>query len=230
MMRLYDYDNSGNCYKVRLPLSRLGELFERVHLDILKGETRTPEFLAKNSNHRVPLVEWRDGRRLAESEAFLWYLSEGTDLLPDDRWQRAEVLQWMFFEQYSPEPYLAVLRFWYFAGLVEKNRSALTEKIERGYHALDVMETHLARRSFFVGERYSIADIALYAYTHVAEEGGFKLAAYPRVNAWLERVRSRPGHVTIATRSARSFPGRDPGAMVMALTDAEHALTVNILN
>jgi len=197
MLRLYDYWESGNCYKVRLLLSQLEKPFERVHLDILKGETRTPEFLAKNPNHRVPVVEWPDGRRLAESDAILWHLAEGTSFLPPDRWERAQVLQWLFFEQYSHEPYLAVVRFWHFAGLVEQNRQALAEKMERGYDALTVMEKHLGPRTFFVGEQYTIADIALYAYTHVAHEGGFDLGRFPSVGAWLERVRSQHGHVSI---------------------------------
>jgi glutathione S-transferase len=197
MLRLYDYWESGNCYKVRLLLSRVGEPFERVHLDILKGETRTPEFLTKNPNHRVPVVEWPDGRRLAESDAILWYLAEGTPFLPADRWERAQVLQWLFFEQYSHEPYIAVVRFWHFAGVIEQNRQALAEKMERGYHALKVMEEHLSTHPFFVSERYTIADIALYAYTHVAPEGEFDLGRFPAVRAWLERVRSQPGHVSI---------------------------------
>jgi glutathione S-transferase len=198
MLRLYDYWESGNCYKVRLLLSQLGEPFERVHLDILKGETRTPEFLAKNPNHRVPVVEWPDGRRLAESDAILWYLAEGTPLLPVDRWERAQVLQWLFFEQYSHEPYIAVVRFWHFAEVIEQNRPALAEKMERGYHALTVMEEHLRTHPFFVGERYTIADIALYAYTHVAPEGEFDLGRFAAVRAWLERVCSQPGYVGIA--------------------------------
>jgi glutathione S-transferase len=197
MLRLYDYWESGNCYKVRLLLSQLEKPFERVHLDILKGETRTPEFLAKNPNHRVPVVEWPDGRRLAESGAILWHLAEGTPFLPNDHWERAQVLQWMFFEQYSHEPYIAVVRFWHFAGVAEQNRQALTEKMERGYHALKVMEEHLSTRPFFVGEQYTIADIALYAYTHVAHEGGFDLGRFASVGAWLERVRAQHSHVSI---------------------------------
>jgi glutathione S-transferase len=197
MLRLYDYWESGNCYKVRLLLSQLEKPFERVHLDILKGETRTPEFLAKNPNHRVPVVEWPDGRRLAESGAILWHLAEGTPFLPNDHWERAQVLQWMFFEQYSHEPYIAVVRFWHFAGVIEQNRQALTEKMERGYHALKVMEEHLSTRPFFVDEQYTIADIALYAYTHVAHEGGFDLGRFASVGTWLERVRAQHGHVSI---------------------------------
>lgn len=197
MLRLYDYGKSGNCYKVRLLLSQLEKPFERVHLDILKGDTRTPEFLAKNPNHRVPVVEWPDGRRLAESDAILWHLAEGTSFLPGDPWERAQVLQWLFFEQYNHEPNIAVVRFWHFAGLVEPNRQALGEKMERGYAALMVMEKHLGPRAFFVGEQYTIADIALYAYTHLAHEGGFDLNGFPSVSAWLARVRAQPRYVSI---------------------------------
>jgi glutathione S-transferase len=197
MLRLYDYFESGNAYKVRLLLAQLGIPFERVELDILRGETRTPGFLAKNPNHRIPLLEWPDGRRLAESNAILFHLAEGTPLLPADRFERAQALQWMFFEQYSHEPYVAVVRFWHFSGQLERHRAELADKMERGHHALGVMEQHVAERAFFAGERYSIADIALYAYTHVAGEGGFELGRYPAVQRWLERVRSQPGHVGI---------------------------------
>ena len=197
MLRLYEYWNSGNCYKVRLLLAQLGEPFERVPLDIYKGDTRTEEFLAKNPNRRVPLIEFPDGRRLAESDAILFFLAEGTPWLPEDRWERARVLQWMFFEQYSHEPYLAVVRSWHLAGLVEQNRAALADKMERGYHALGVMEKHLASADYFAADRYTIADIALYAYTHVAEEGGFQLDEFPGIRSWLDRVRSQTGHIRI---------------------------------
>ena len=197
MIRLYDYFESGNAYKVRLLLSQLGQPFERVHLDILEGETRRPEYLAKNPNHRVPMVEWPDGRRLAESNAILFHLAEGTEYLPADPWARAQVLQWLFFEQYSHEPYIAVVRFWHFAGLLEQNKAALPAKVEGGYHALGVMESHLAANAFFVAGRYSIADIALYAYTHVAGEGGFNLDRFPAVRSWLDRVVAQPRHVRI---------------------------------
>jgi glutathione S-transferase len=197
MLRLYDYWNSGNCYKVRLLLAHLGQPFERVPLDIYKGDTKTPEYSAKNPNRRIPLIEFPDGRRLAESDAILWFLAEGTRWLPEDRWERANVLQWMFFEQYSHEPYLAVVRSWHLAGLMEQNRAALPDRMERGYHALGVMESHLGSSSFFVGGRATIADIALYAYTHVAEEGGFQLVKFPGVQSWLERVRSEKGHIKI---------------------------------
>ncbi len=197
MLRLYDYLESGNGYKVRLLLHQLGLPFERVELDILRGETRTPAFLAKNPNGRIPLLELEDGSCLAESNAILWYLAEGTPLLPEDRVKRARVLQWMFFEQYSHEPFIAVLRFWHFAGRVEENRDAAPARRAGGLAALGVMERHLSAKDFFVGDRYSIADIALYAYTHVAPEGGFDLAPFPALRRWLERVRAQPCHVPI---------------------------------
>ena len=197
MLRLHDYLESGNGYKVRLLLSQLQLPFERIEHDILRGETRTPEYLALNPNGRIPLLELEDGTCLAESNAIQWYLAEDTRFLPDDRVLRAQVLQWLFFEQYSHEPYVAVPRFWAHAGLMDEKRDQLPEKIERGNAALRVMEDHLAGHAYFVGERYSIADIALYAYTHVAEEGGFELAPYPAIRAWCERVREQPGHIPI---------------------------------
>jgi len=197
-LRLYDYFESGNAYKVRLMLSLLGVAFERVHLDILKGETRADAFLAKNPNHRVPLLEWPDGRVLAESNAILFHLAEGTPWLPEDAFQRAQVLQWMFFEQYSHEPYIAVLRFWTFADtLAEHTDVEIAAKRAGGLHALDVMEKHLKGRDWFVGERFGVADIALFAYTHVAHEGGFDLAPFEALRAWLGRVEAQPGFVSI---------------------------------
>jgi glutathione S-transferase len=198
MIRLYDYLESGNGYKVRLLLTQLGIPFERIELDIIKGETRTPEFLKKNLNGRIPVLETEQGELLAESNAIMFYLAEGTVFLPEERWERAQVLQWMFFEQYSHEPNIATVRFWISHDLLtEERRAQLPQKRALGYAALDVMETHLTGRFFFVGEGYSIADIALYAYTHVAHEGGFDLGAYPHVRAWLERVRSQPKHIPI---------------------------------
>lgn len=198
MLRLYDYMESGNGYKVRLLLTQLGIPFERVELDILRGETRTSDYLAKNPNGRIPLLELEDGETLAESNAIQWYLAEGTPFLPEDRLGRARVLQWMGFEQYSHEPFIAVLRFWHHAGtLGEHSEDEIATKQRGGEAALGVMERHLASRAFFVGERYSIADIALYAYTHVAGEGGFELAVYPAVERWLERVRNQPEYVSI---------------------------------
>jgi glutathione S-transferase len=198
MLRLYDYLPSGNGYKVRLLLTQLGIPFERVELDILKGKTRTPEFLQKNLNGRIPVLEIAPGQFLAESNAIMVYLAEGTSFLPPDRWERAQVLQWLFFEQYNHEPNIATSRFWLMHGeLTEERRAALPQKRTLGYAALDVMEKHLSGRAFFVGERYSIADIALYAYTHVAHEGGFDLGSYPHIRAWLERVRTQPKHIPI---------------------------------
>lgn len=200
MITLYDYLPSGNGYKVRLLLHQLGIPFRLVEKDIVKGETRTPEFLAINPNGRIPAVDLGDGRLLAESDAMLWYFADGTPFLPDDKFERAQVLQWMFFEQYSHEPYVAVARAWlHVFGLDEQRKAQLPDKLTRGYAALDVMERHLDGRSYFVGERYTIADIALYAYTHVADEGSFDLGRYPRIRGWLERVAAQPRHVPITT-------------------------------
>lgn len=199
MLRLYDFLASGNGYKVRLLLHQLAIPFERVELDIIRGETRTPEFLAKNPNGRIPLLELDDGTRIAESNAIMWYLADGTPYLPSDRAARAHVLQWMFFEQYSHEPNIATSRFWLtHLELTPERRAGLEQKRPLGHAALAVMERHLASHDYFVASAaYSIADIALYAYTHVAPEGGFDLAPYPAVNAWLERVRAQPRHVPI---------------------------------
>ena len=198
MLRLYDYLASGNGYKVRLLLTQLGIPFERIELDILKGETRTPTFLKKNANGRIPILELENGQFLAESNAIIFYLAEGTPFLAADRFERAQVLQWMFFEQYSHEPNIATSRFWLMHfDLTEDRRKALGQKQELGYAALNVMEQHLTSRRFFVGDRYSVADIALYAYTHVAHEGGFGLDRFPAVRTWLERVRTQPRHIPI---------------------------------
>ncbi len=199
-MRLYDYPDSGNGYKVRLLLRQLGLAYDYVAVDILAGASRTEAFLAKNPNGRIPLLELEDGRLLPESNAILFYLADGTALLPNDRWLRAQVLQWMFFEQYSHEPFIATSRFWRkHAELTPERLAQLEQKFVPGHAALGVMERHLGTHSFFVGERYTIADIALYAYTHVAEEGGFSLADYPRLRDWLARVAAQPGHVPITT-------------------------------
>jgi glutathione S-transferase len=200
-MKLYDFLPSGNGYKVRLLLAQLGRRFTLVEKDIAKGEARTPDFLALNPNGRIPVLELDDGRHLAESDAILFYLAEGTPFLPTDRFARADVLRWMFFEQYSHEPYIAVARAWLHALTGRKYEPReLEAKMVGGYQALDVMERHLAGRPFFVEDRYSIADVALYAYTHVAHEGNFHLDRYPNVRAWLARVASQPGHVPITKR------------------------------
>jgi glutathione S-transferase len=198
MLRLYDDPISGNGYKVRLVLASLGLPFEYVALDIMKSETRTPAFLAINPNGRIPTLRLEDGTHLAESDAIVWYLAEGTALAPEDRLARAQTLQWMFFEQYSHEPYVAVARFWkHLPRMSEEQQRQLPDRMKRGHAALDVMEKHLAARTYFVGERFGLADIALYAYTHVAGEGGFDLGPYPAIRAWLARVEAQPNHVAI---------------------------------
>ena len=197
---LHQMQMSGNCYKIRLAAQQLGVALILKNYGLHDGTTRKAEFLAKNPNGRVPLLELEDGRTLPESGAILWYLGENTVLVPSDRWGRAEVLQWMFFEQYSHEPYIAVARFWVALAPkeeLEKRRHLIPEWHAKGNAALGVMENHLARRDWFAGGRYSIADIALYGYTHSAADGGFDLAAYPAVRAWLKRVAKEPGHVPI---------------------------------
>lgn len=197
-MKLYDSTDSGNAYKVRLALAHLNLPFERIELNTDNGETRTPSYLAKNPNGKVPTLELASGEILCESNAILFYLATGTALLPADDLDRARVLQWMFFEQYSHEPYIAVSRHVIkHLELNDERRAMLESKREPGRKALGVMEGHLESRGFFVAEQFSIADIALYAYTHVADEGGFDLTNYPAIRAWLARVGSQTGHVTI---------------------------------
>ena len=195
-MRLHDFLDSGNGYKVRLLLAELGEPYDLVEYDVLAGETRTPAFLAMNPNGRIPVLELDDGRFLAESNAIIAYLADGTPHLPDDRFARAEVLQWLFFEQYSHEPNIATSRFLlrHTAG-DDPRRALLGQKSEAGHAALGVMETHLKDRDWFVGGAFTIADVALYGYTHVADQGGFDLAGYANIRAWLARVAARPRHV-----------------------------------
>lgn len=196
MLKVYGDHNSGNCYKVKLLLTQLAQPFEWVNVDILKQESRTPEYLEKNPNGKIPLLEIEPRVYLAESNAILHYLSEGTSLLPSDKLLHAQVLQWLFFEQYSHEPYIATARYIVrYLGSPPEYAKALAEKRAPGYAALDVMEGHLTSRSFFVGARYTIADIALYAYTHVAHEGGFELSRYKSISGWLERVRNQRDHV-----------------------------------
>ncbi|MDX1711452.1 MAG: glutathione S-transferase family protein [Rhodovibrionaceae bacterium] len=197
MLKLYDDPLSGNGYKVRLLLAHLGRGYEYRRVDILAGETRTPAFLEKNPDGRVPVLELEDGRFLAQSNAILWYLAEDGPFAPDGRWARADALRWMFFEQYSHEPYIAVLRFWAHLGedLPPAQAAQVPERRAKGYQALEVMQRHLADTPFFGGGKFGIADIALYAYTHVAHEGGFDLSAYPAVRDWMDRVAAQPGHI-----------------------------------
>ncbi len=195
-MLLYDSQTSGNCYKARLLLHRLGIPFERIAVDTRHKEGRSPLLGDKNPALRVPVLQLDDGRHLAESNAILWFLADGTDYLPTEAFERATVLQWMFFEQYDHEPNIAVVRHRTLLGHLDDYPDT-AERQDRGYAALGAIETHLEERTFFVGERASIADISLYAYTHVADEGGFDLSRYPAINVWLARVAAQPGHITI---------------------------------
>ncbi|MFA5938302.1 MAG: glutathione S-transferase family protein [Sinimarinibacterium sp.] len=198
MYTLYGMTGSGNCYKPLLAMKQLGIPHRWQEVAVVKGETRTPEFLAKNPNGKVPLLELPDGRLLAESNAMLCYLAEGTPLLPSERYERALVLQWLFFEQYSHEPYIATVRFWvHYLGKRDEWREKIREAMKKGYAALGVMEQQLRKTSFIAGNDYTVADIALYAYTHVAHQGGYRLDDYPQVQAWLQRVERQPGFVSM---------------------------------
>ena len=199
MITLYGMHDSGNCYKPRLLLAKLGQPFRHVETSALDGTTRAAPFLAKNPNGRVPLLELEDGRFLAESNAILLYLGENSGFLPDDAYGRALVYQWLFFEQYSHEPFIAVRRaiLKYPARAKDRTPERLASTLKGGEEALTVMEAQLARTPFLAGEELTLADIALYAYTHEAETGGFDLGKYPAVSAWLERVRGDAGHVPI---------------------------------
>ncbi|HYE00222.1 MAG TPA: glutathione S-transferase family protein [Alphaproteobacteria bacterium] len=199
MLRLHDNLASGNGYKARLLLRWLGLPFERLDYDLDAAATRTPEFLALNPNGRIPLLEYPDGRRLAESNAILCHLAEGTPWMPADPWDRAQAMQWLFFEQYSHEPNIATVRFWitHRTPMTPWLAESLVRKREAGYAALRVMDGHLADRDWFVGDRATVADIALFAYTHVAEEGGFDLAPFRAVHHWIDRFQSLPGWTPI---------------------------------
>ena len=198
MYRLYEFSPSGNCYKVRLLLTQLGIPFERVEIDITKGETASADFLKKNPNGRTPVLEIKEGQYLSESNAILFHLAEGTNFLPEHKFQKALVLQWMFFEQYDHEPNIATSRYWIsILGKANEYRQELKKKQEAGYEVLGVMEAHLTRQTFFVGNRYTIADIALYAYTHVAHEGGFDLSRFPAIQKWFKKVEAQPRYLKI---------------------------------
>jgi glutathione S-transferase len=203
---LYSMQDSGNCYKVRLLAALLGLPLRLVDTDSRDGSTRKPEFLAINPNGKVPALILPDGRLLAESNAMLLHLAEGTRFLPTDSYERALCYQWLFFEQYSHEPYIAVVRSWCY--LIPGGRETYAERIPdlraRGYKALDVMETRLGKNDWLAGAAFSVADIALYAYTHVAHQGDFDLARYPGITAWLKRIAAGPGHVDIDWRPNKS--------------------------
>lgn len=208
MITVHGFSPSGNCHKVRLLLEQMGREYRWLEKRSDDGSTRTPEFLAKNPNGKVPIIELDDGRVLTESNAILFWLAEGAPFLPDQPWQRAQALSWMFFEQYSHEPCIAVARFicgW--TPIDSPRRAELPRLRERGHQALAVMERHLASHAWFTGERYGIADIALFAYTGVAEHGGIGLASYPAIRGWLERI----------ARTPRFVPLPDPDAQAQAL-------------
>ena len=206
--RVYGDIQSGNCYKIKLLMNHLEIDHEWIDINILQGETRTEEFLAKNSNGRIPVLELASGQCLSESNAILNYLAQGTSYLPDDPWLRAKVLQWQFFEQYSHEPYIAVARYIAkYLGLPKERQQEFENKKSGGYQALAVMEKQLSEAEFFVNNTFTIADISLYAYTHVAHEGGFELKPYPAIESWLSRISSHPRHITMNDFSSPiSFP------------------------
>jgi glutathione S-transferase len=197
-MLLYNSPVSGNCYKVRLLLAHLGLEYETVDVSVVDRSNRQELLGDLNPALRVPTLILDDGRPLGESNAILWYLGDGTEYVPEDAYERAQVLQWQFFEQYSHEPYIAVVRFWLaYSGTPERFADQVPAKMKGGYTALDAMEQHLEGKAFLVADRYTIADMALFAYTHVAHEGGFILDRFPAIRAWLERVAGQPGHVSI---------------------------------
>lgn len=213
MITVHGYSVSGNCHKLRLLLEQLGRPYRWIEVDSSQGGTRTPEYLAKNPNGKVPMLELDDGRILVESNAILHYLADGTSFLPDDPWQRAQALSWMFFEQYSHEPHVAVARSicgW--TPLDSSRRADLPRLRERGHEAFAVMEHHLSTHPWFTGDDYGIADIALFAYTDVAHEGGFDLSPYPALRNWLVRVRATPRFVAMP----------DPSPENAALIAASH--------
>jgi glutathione S-transferase len=206
MITLHGYSPSGNCHKLRMLLGHLGRTYRWVETDSANGATRTPEYLAKNPNGKVPMVEDDAGRVIVESNAILTWLADGTEYFAGDAWQRAQTLSWMFFEQYSHEPFVAVARF--IAGwtpLDSPRRADLPRLRERGNDALGVMDKHLASNDWFSATGYGIADIALFGYTHCAEDGGFDLARFPNVVAWLERVRAQPGFVAMPMYAAENI-------------------------
>ena len=204
MLTLYDYMDSGNGYKVRLTLAALDLPYKLIECDILRGETRTPEFLARNPNGRIPTLQLEDGSFLAESGAIIWYLADGTPLAPKDRKARAEALQWMFFEQHAIVPNIGAAYFWLclVKGGRELQQHALDDWMEEGQRSLNLLDKHMARHRFVAGDRYSVADIALYAYTCVAPHGGIALDAYPALRDWLARVEATPGFVPLPAPDA----------------------------
>lgn len=200
-LKLYGDGRSGNCYKLQLLCSEMNISYDWVEVDILAGDTRTPEFLTRNPNGRIPLLELPDGRHLAESNAILCYLADGSEFFGGDAWDRALVLQWLFFEQYSHEPYIATSRFIIkYLGNPPDKKSDLQQKKAGGESALQVMDQQLSKSDYLTGDRFTIADIALFAYTHVADEGGFDVTPYKGVADWIERIRRRSGFTPMAKK------------------------------
>ena len=198
MYKLYEFLPSGNAYKVRLLLTQLQIPFELIEVNLLKGESRTDEFLKINPNGKIPVLEIAPDQFLPESNAILYYLSQGTEYFPQDKYQQAQVMQWLFFEQFSHEPNIATSRFWISVlKQADKYQEQLKQKQQLGYAALNVMEQHLQHHNFLVADQYTIADIGLYAYTHVADEGGFDLTKFPAILSWLKRIQDQPRHISI---------------------------------
>lgn len=201
LLRVYGDSRSGNCYKIQLLCAEMGIRYDWTEVDILAGETHTPGFLAMNPNGRIPVLALPDGRFLAESNAILFYLADGSEFLSGDAYARAEIMQWMYFEQYSHEPNIATSRFIIkYLGSPPERQASLEEKKVAGYKALAVMEQQLARQPFITGDRYNIADIALYAYTHVADEGGFDLGDFAAIRGWLDAISQRPNYVPMTPK------------------------------
>ena len=198
-LKIYGDSRSGNCYKIQMLCAEMGVDCDWVEVDILAGDTRTPNFLEMNANGRIPLLALPDGRYLPESNAILYYLADGSEFFSGDAYARAEIMQWMFFEQYSHEPYIATSRFIIkYLGNPKDKQAVLEEKKIGGLAALGIMEQKLTDQAFFTGDNFNIADIALYAYTHVADEGGFELGEYPNIRTWIERIEGRPNFVPMA--------------------------------
>jgi len=207
MIRLYNFQGSGNSYKVRLLLTQLKMAFERIDIDLVGGETGMPRFRSRNPLGQTPFVELDDGRVLAESNAILWFLAEGSPLLPEEPWTRAQILQWMNFEQYRIEPNIGTPRFWITELKVgEERRAEIAAKLKSGNAALAILDAHLARNAFVAGPRYTIADIALYAYGHLGAEASYDMSPYAALGRWFARVAAEPGHVPITAELGRVIP------------------------
>jgi glutathione S-transferase len=207
MLRLYNSQDSGNSYKLRLLLTQLGREFQRIDIDLVGGETQTERFRGRNPLGQTPFIELDDGRTLAESNAILWHLAEGTPYFPEGSWTRAQALQWMSFEQYRVEPTIGTVRYWtHLLKVADQRREIVAQKRDTAKAALGILDRHLAAHSFVAGERYGIADISLYAYSHLAEEAGVSLDPYPALLRWFERVKSQPNHIPATAEVGHAIP------------------------